>query len=89
MASGCVGFLRDFALTFGSSWSSTARFVRKVSRIFQLVNGAGGGAASPVAKRPRWRRPAAPNKSFLATESPLGTSGCATGLLTMATGSLR
>ena len=25
MVSGCVGFLRDFALTFGSSWPSTAR----------------------------------------------------------------
>jgi hypothetical protein len=37
MVSGCVGFLRDFALAFGSSPVGTASFVRKVSRIFQVV----------------------------------------------------
>ena len=38
MVSGCVGFVGDFALTFGSSWSSTARFVRKVSSFFQVYS---------------------------------------------------
>jgi hypothetical protein len=38
MVSGCVGFLRDFALTFGPSPTRTVRFVRKVSRIFQVVD---------------------------------------------------
>jgi hypothetical protein len=35
MVSGCVGFLRTFALTFGPSLPETVPFVRKVSRIFQ------------------------------------------------------
>ena len=35
MVSGCIGFLRDFALTFRPSLVETAAFVRKVSRIFQ------------------------------------------------------
>ena len=37
MVSGCVGFVRVFALTFGLCPPHTARFVRKVSRIFQVV----------------------------------------------------
>jgi hypothetical protein len=36
MVSGCVGFLGVFALTFGPCPVWTARFVRKVSRIFQV-----------------------------------------------------
>jgi hypothetical protein len=36
MVSGCVGFVGFFALTFGSSWSATARFVRRVSSFFQV-----------------------------------------------------
>ena len=35
MVSGCGGFPRDFALTFGSSWPSTARFVRKSQGSFK------------------------------------------------------
>lgn len=37
MVSGCVGFLQDFALTFGLPWSFTADFVRKVSSFFQVL----------------------------------------------------
>jgi hypothetical protein len=37
MVSRYVGFIGIFALTFGSYWSLTARFVRKVSRILQVV----------------------------------------------------
>ena len=51
MVSGCVGFDGVFALTFGSSLLGTARFVRKVSRIFQVVNWPGGDAVSRVAAR--------------------------------------
>jgi hypothetical protein len=36
MVSGCVGFLRKFALTLGPSLPETVPFVRKVSRIFQV-----------------------------------------------------
>src|SRR5688500_2948779 len=36
MVSGCVGFVGFFALTFGSSWPSTARLVRRVSSSFQV-----------------------------------------------------
>ena len=35
--SGCVGFSRTFALTFGPSRSQTAPFVRKVSSVFRVV----------------------------------------------------
>ena len=38
MVSGCVGFVGVFALTVGPSRSLKARFVRKVSRIFQVVS---------------------------------------------------
>jgi hypothetical protein len=44
MVSGCVGFRRDFALTFGSSWLLTTSFVRKVSSFFQVVSLPSGGA---------------------------------------------
>ncbi len=37
MVSGCVGILRDFALTFGPSPVGTAAFVRNVSSVFQVV----------------------------------------------------
>jgi hypothetical protein len=37
MVSGCVGFVGYFALTFGPSLGGTVRFVRKVSRIFQVA----------------------------------------------------
>ena len=37
MVSGCVGFVGVFALTFGLPWSLTARFVRKVSSFFQVL----------------------------------------------------
>jgi hypothetical protein len=37
MVSGCIGFPRDSALTFRASRVGTARFVRKVSRIFQVI----------------------------------------------------
>jgi hypothetical protein len=54
MVSGCVGFLRDFALTLGPSRSQTALFVRKVSRIFQVhpaSTGAAGRAILQVSKK--------------------------------------
>ena len=37
MVSGCVGFLRAFALTFGASPFAMAGFVRKVSSVFQDI----------------------------------------------------
>jgi hypothetical protein len=37
MVSGCVGFIGVFAPTFGLSPVGMAAFVRKVSRIFQVV----------------------------------------------------
>jgi hypothetical protein len=37
MVSGCVGFVRVFARTFGSFLVRTAAYVRKVSRIFQVL----------------------------------------------------
>ena len=37
--SGCLGFVRAFALTFGLSPVGMAAFVRKVSRIFQVRDG--------------------------------------------------
>ena len=49
MVSGCVGFLGVFAVTLGPCQSSMAAFVRKVSRIFQVVSSPCCGAASPVA----------------------------------------
>jgi hypothetical protein len=35
MVSDDVGFVRAFAQTLGSSWSSTTSLVRKVSRVFK------------------------------------------------------
>ena len=37
MVSGCVGFARVFAVTFGRCPPCTARFVRKVSSFFQVL----------------------------------------------------
>ena len=37
MVSGCVGFLREFARTFGPCPVETVSFVRKVSSFFQVV----------------------------------------------------
>lgn len=45
MVSGCVGFVEVFALTFRPSRSPAARFVRKVSRIFQVPFGGRSGRA--------------------------------------------
>jgi hypothetical protein len=53
MVSGCVGFVGVFALTFGLRWSLTARFVRKVSRFFQVVSLPSGGAVWHAARLPR------------------------------------
>ena len=53
MVSGCVGFLGVFALTFGPSLVARGPFVRKVSRIFQVVNGPGGGAVWLAVRLPR------------------------------------
>ena len=54
MVSGCGGFVRVFALTFGSFLVRTAPFVRKVSRIFQVhpaSTGAAGRAILQVSKK--------------------------------------
>ena len=54
MVSGCVGFVGDFARTFGSSLVGTAVFVGKVSRIFQVhpaSTGAAGRAILQVSKK--------------------------------------
>jgi hypothetical protein len=48
MVSGCVGFVRDFALTFGASLVGTAGFVRKVSRIFQVPRASTGPARRAI-----------------------------------------
>ena len=53
MVSGCVGFIGVFALTFGLPRSLTARFVRKVSRIFQVVSSPFGDAAWHAVRLPR------------------------------------
>jgi hypothetical protein len=53
MVSGCVGFIGVFARTFGPSGSLTARFVRRVSRIFQVVSLPFDGAAWLAVRLPR------------------------------------
>ncbi len=54
MVSGCVGFRRKFALTFGSSPVGTRRFERRVSSFFQIV--AGPSEAANVLD-PAWSNP--------------------------------
>jgi hypothetical protein len=62
MVSGCVDFLQDFALTFGPFLIATARYVRKVSSFFQVVNWPTAGEAwlserlPGLPDRPRGRR---------------------------------
>jgi hypothetical protein len=48
MVSGCVGFVRVSARTFGPRWSLKAGFVRKVSRIFQVDPASTGRAGHAI-----------------------------------------
>lgn len=48
MVSGCFGFVRDFAPTFGPRWSLKAGFVRRVSRIFQVHPASTGPACRAI-----------------------------------------
>ena len=70
MVSGCVGFIGVFARTLGPSRSKKARFVRKVSTFFQVVNWPGGDAVSHVAAR----LPTQPDRRRDRTRSPLPAS---------------
>jgi hypothetical protein len=74
--SGCVGFPREFAPTVGPWWPVRARFVRKVSRIFQVDSWPCGAAASPVAGRSvrRLDRPSGRTRSPRRVTSPSGVA---------------
>jgi hypothetical protein len=48
MVSGCVGFVRVSARTFGPRWSLKVGFVRKVSRIFQVPRASTGPARRAI-----------------------------------------
>jgi len=53
MVSGCIGFVGVFAPTFGLPRSLTVRFVRKVSRIFQVHPASTGAAGRAILQVPK------------------------------------